>query len=140
MVLSKTSNFPKTLITCDLGKINLLVVPPTFLSPYAFSGVEYVNWICSFMLLAVQKPGKRKSSTFRPSSVKALPYNRWKSCLVKGSLTGPKSQQLKQLYIPLHNQLVKMSDFFTVTVSDLLNVRLSYCKTVRLSDFQTIVL
>jgi hypothetical protein len=91
------------LITCDIVNINLVVFAPTFLSPYAFSGVEYVNWICSLMLLAVQKPGKRKRCTFRPLSVKALPYNRWKSCLAKGSPTGPKSLQEKKALSPFHH-------------------------------------
>ena len=85
--------FSKTLITCEIVNINLLLFPPLFLSPYASSGVEYVNWICSFMLLAVQKPGKRKRCTFRPLSVKAMPCNWWKSCLHKGRPTGPKSPQ-----------------------------------------------
>ena len=124
-----------------------------FLSPYAFSGVEYVNWICSFILLPVQKPGKRKSCTIRPLSVKALPYNRWKSCLVKGSPTWPKSLQSKSLP-PLHHRHHRHyhyrhnchhlhhrrrhhSPTATTAVSGLLAVRLLYCKTVSLSNFQT---
>ena len=44
------------------------------------------------MLLAVQKPGKRKSCTFRPLLVKALSYNWWKSCLAKGSVVPIRSE------------------------------------------------
>jgi hypothetical protein len=53
------------------------------------------------MLLSVQKPGKRKSCTFRPLLVKALSYNWWKSCLAKGSPT--KITTVKAALSPLHH-------------------------------------
>ena len=58
MIISKIWHFVKALIMCDIVKIFLLVFLPTFLSLYYFPGVEYVNWICSFILLAVHQPGK----------------------------------------------------------------------------------
>ena len=57
----------------------------------------------------------------------------------EGRLLPSRHQALVRRHLQLVKiQLFKMSDFFTVTVSDLLTVRLSYCKTVSLSDFQTI--
>ena len=113
-----------------------------------FSGMEYVNRICSFILLAVQMPWKRKSCTIKPLSVKALPYNQWKSCLVKGSRTGPKSLQLKPLcslhhqhhchYYCHHNCHHHRHHRRRHHRRVGLTVRLSYCKTVSLSNFQTV--
>ena len=61
----KTQNLSKTLIPFDIVKIIILVFWPIILSWYAFSRVDYINWIYSFILLVGKKPWNRKKMDFR---------------------------------------------------------------------------
>ena len=50
-----------------------LVFPPTCLSAYAFSGMEYKKTSVGFIFLTIPRLGKRQSCIFELISVKAIP-------------------------------------------------------------------